>query len=217
MSYHGRLVVEHITRGEKEVEFWLRYAEKLTADERYRLLRGDYSSLVRPFEPEWPAGEWLKVGSNLWIKPEPPAWRRGHYRIPFSVKDWRPRLPRRVPQVFDPPELDEFGEPKKPTPAAIKEARLDGSYTTSHELAVYDEHNDGADDRILDLYAAEAGAKRALGDSERTRERLEEIRKLPTSRRIVELEKLAKERGVDVRDDFKALERRVMRRLDSAA
>lgn len=217
MSYHGRLVVEHITAGEQQVEFWLRHACKLTVEERGRLIRGDYSSLVRPFEPEWEIGEWLKAASNLWIRPEPALWRRGHYRIPFSVKDWRPRLVRRVPQVFDLPELDEFGLPKTPTPAAIADARLDGSYTTSHELAVVDEHNDGVDDRCLELYAAEAGAKRALGDSERTQERLAEIRKLPTSRRIVELQKLAQERGVDVRDDVKAFERRVLRRLDTAA
>ena len=217
MSWLGRLVVEHIDEGERQVEFWLRHSRRLTPEEQHRIIRSDYGSLVRPLEPEWTAGEWLKVASNLWIRPESPLWRRGSYRIPFSVRDFRPRLPRRVPQVFDPPELDEYGAPKQPTPVAIAEARLDGSYTTSHELAVVDEHNDGVDDRTLALYAAEAGAKQALGDSERTERRLKEIRKLPPSRRIIELEKLARERGIDVRDDVKAFERRMMRRLESAA
>lgn len=215
MSWLGRLVVEHIDRAEREVDFWLEHQDRLTREECYRIARGDYGSLIRPFEPEWPAEEWLDVATNLWIRPKPPAWRRGHYRIVFDVRDFRARLPRRVPQVFDPPELDDHGRPLKPTPTAIAEARLIGSYTAAAELAVPDVA-DEPDDKYLELFAAEAGAKRVLGDSLAAQQKLEEIHRLPMSRRIVELMKLADERGIDLRDDVKAFERRARRRLEAA-
>lgn len=212
MSYHGKLVVAHITRGEKAVDRWLRYSRRLTPEERRRITHGDRASLVRPFPPEWEVGAWLEVATNLWIRPEPPMWRREHYRIPFGVRDFRPRLVRRVPQVYDPPELDRWGEPKAPTAQAIAEAREVGNYTTSRELAIPEE-DEAVDDERLELYAAEAGAKRALGDSSRARARLEEIRRLPLGRRIDELTKLAEDRGM--RDDVRAF--RMRRRVQGDA
>lgn len=216
MSWASREVIRDMDWSELEAAFWEKHAAKLTPAERERIVSGDYAALTRPVPPEWTPGEWVAVASNLWIRPEAAVWRRKGYRVAFDVRDFRTRLVRRVPQVMDAPEVDEYGRPMQPTPVSIAEARLDGSYTSAHTLAVQ-EDDEAVGDDALNVYAAEAHAKQALGDSERTQERLAEIKQLPASRRMVELHKLASERGVDVRDDVRAFERRVKRRLGRAA
>lgn len=215
MSFYAQELVAYLNWADRALDFWEQHSDRLTMGEAERVAAGDYGSLVRPLEPTWMPGEWLNIASNLWIKPEPAQWRRNGYRIPFSVRDFRPRLVRRVPQVLDLPELDELGAPIAPTLGAIEAARQDGSYTQARGLAIPDD-NDGVDDHHLALFTAEAAAKRALGDSDATKERLAEIHRLPSSRRITELLKLADERGVDTRDDEKAFERRIRRRLEAA-
>lgn len=131
MSYRGRLVVEHIARGEREVEYWLRFPDRLTPEEKRRITAGDYASIVRPLKPEWVAGEWLKVGNNLHIKPEPAMWRREKYRIPFSVRDFRERLVRRVPPTTTFTRNLKAASDQS-TPETIEESH----YTSSAKLAV---------------------------------------------------------------------------------
>lgn len=131
MSYHGHLVVKHIAAGEKQVAYWLRFADRLTPAEKGRITSGDYASIVRPFEPEWEAGEWLEVGANLHIKPEPAMWRREKYRIPFSVRDFRERLVRRVPPTTN------FSRNPRPVVAQSRpDAAEESHYTSSAKLAV---------------------------------------------------------------------------------
>lgn len=131
MSYHGRLVVEHIARGEREVAYWLRFSARLTPEEKRRITGGDYASIVRPLKPEWEAGEWLKVGSNLHIKPEPAMWKREKYRIPFSVRDFRERLIRRVPPTVT-FNRNQRAASEQSTPETVEES----NYTSSAKLAV---------------------------------------------------------------------------------
>ena len=216
MSWQAQELVAYLNWADLALDFWARHSEKLTLGEAERIAHGDYGALIRPLEPSWPTGEWLGVASNLWIKPEEPMWRRDGYRIHFDVRDFRARLPRRVPQVFDPPTLDKLGRPLPPSRAAVAAARLDGSYTAAHELAVPDT-DDEVEDKFLDLFSAEAGAKRVLGDSDATKARLDEIKRLSPSRRLMELQKLASERGLDVRDEVRAFERRLKRRIEKAA
>ncbi len=89
-------------------------------------------------------------------------------------------------------EYGEGGEPTEPEPEPVDSLTMEG-------------------------YAAEATARRVQGDDERVRAELGRIAALPSRSRMAELHKLASDRGVDVRDDVKAFERRVRRRLERAA
>lgn len=138
MSYYGRQAIRAIEAGEKEIEFWLRYARRLTREERQRIARGDYASIVRPLEPEWQVGDWLRAASNLRIQVAGMRWRRDQYRTSFHIQDFRARMPRRVPPMFEAPELDAQGYPIEHDKEAIAAATEDGNYTPAVELAVSD-------------------------------------------------------------------------------
>jgi hypothetical protein len=121
-----------------EADFWEKWASRLNPEERKGIVQGDSGVIRRPVEPEWPALEWMQLASNFWIKPHRPKFTHKGWRITFDIRDFRVRMPRRVPQMFEPPELDSFGDPIPPTPDAIESARLEGNYTSSAELAVPD-------------------------------------------------------------------------------
>ena len=234
MSWLARQTLADIAWSELEVEFWERHADRLTLDERSRIAHGDRRSLHRPIEPEWSTEDWLPVASNLWIKPAEamvresrqvyltPTGRRARatYIIPFSVRDHRPRLIRRNPHAVDfaaiKGGLDEYGTPRQVSEQDGAEAEEASHYTSSSARAIPDA-GEAIDREAQELYAAEAAVKRARGDSDQVRDELERIKRLPARSRIIELHKLASERGVDVRDEVKAFERRMMRRLDQAA
>jgi hypothetical protein len=135
-SYPGWTALRVIVEREREIERWQRYARRLTPEERRRIASGDDSPIIRPLEPEWKEGDWLKAASNLRIRVAGVRWRRSQYRTSFDVQDFRARLPRRVPQMFEPPDLDEHGNPIDPDDAAIEQARLEGNYTAAAALAV---------------------------------------------------------------------------------
>lgn len=134
----GRDVLRHIAEKEAIIELWAPHAKTLSPEERQWIAAGYYGVIERPIEPEWQAGDWLEVASNLRIKVTGKTWHRNTYRTTFDVQDFRPRLPRRTPPVFELGEKDEHGIPKAPTRAAIAEATLSGNYTASHALAVPD-------------------------------------------------------------------------------
>lgn len=136
MSSIGLKAIRAIEAGEKEIAFWGRYEERLTREERQRIAADDYRPIVRPLEPGWKRGQELKAASNLTLIVEGVRWRRDSYRTAYSVRDFRPRFPRRVPSMYEPPELNDDGNPIPPSAAAIEAARLDGSYTASHSLSV---------------------------------------------------------------------------------
>lgn len=146
----GRDVVRELDRLEDDARFWARWTDRLHPDEARAIANGDIGVIKRPIEPEWPVGEWLKVASNLWIKPAKARYypRPRSWRITFDMRDFRVHLVKRVPQMFEPPELDDFGVPIEHDPEAVERARLDGSYTAAAELAVPE------DDESIDDFTA---------------------------------------------------------------
>lgn len=91
--------------------------------------------------------------------------RKGLHSARYRVLDERPTLPRRVPGMFEPPELDQDGFPVPHTKEAIAAATIDGNYTQSPEQAV-----SGTADEVDIEYRAILGVKsrvkRVEGESE---------------------------------------------------
>lgn len=154
----GWSFIRELDRLYDDAEFWERYADRLHPDEAAAIAEGDIGILKRPVEPTWTAGEWLEVRSNLWMRPHKPKFTHRGWRITFDLRDFRTHLVRRVPPMFDPPELDSYGEPIPPRAGAIMRARLDGSYTASHELAV-PEDDEAPDPIEIDDYRASRESK----------------------------------------------------------
>jgi len=122
-------VLAVLAEREREAVFWGRHDKILTREEKRRLAKGEVGLIVRPVEPGWKVGERLQVARNLTIEVAGVRWSRERYLTTFSVQDFRPLFVRRAVPVFDPPALDEHGEPLPPNEKAIADARLDGSYT----------------------------------------------------------------------------------------
>lgn len=186
MSYFGLKAIRAIEAGEKEVAFWRRYKDRLTREERQRIGADDYRPIVRPLEPAWKPGQELKAASNLTLTVEAVRWTRDCYRTSFSVRDFRPRFPRRVPQMYEPPELNEQGDPVAPSATAIEAARLDGSYTASHALsvpssgeAVGDDHQNewamSSRTRFAEQKNAERSEERGRRDARRVAQGIREL------------------------------------------
>jgi hypothetical protein len=129
-------VLAVLSRREREADFWLRHADALTREERRKIAKGEIGLLVRPVEPSWTAGDRLEVARNLTIEVTAVRWKRDGYVTTFSVQDFRPLFVRRAVPVFDPPALDEHGDPLPPTEKAIADARVDGNYTRDAGRAV---------------------------------------------------------------------------------
>jgi hypothetical protein len=134
----GRGVTE-----KQERAFWLRYKVKLTQEERRRLVNGDHAISRARAEhlpaPRLPQGEWIEVRSNYAVKLGPRIQTEKTYRYEVTHRrDFRARIPRRTPSVFDVPDLDDSGNPIPPTSDAITEATETGNYTSSHALSVPD-------------------------------------------------------------------------------
>ncbi len=127
------IVAEH----EALLHAWEHYGTRLTQEEARAIAAGDYSAIVRPFEPQWVVGTFLAVARSLEIKVrsvhEDP---RGLWLTRFDVRDFRAKVPRRTPSIYDAPELDELGYPIEPTREAIERARITGNYTAAQALAV---------------------------------------------------------------------------------
>jgi hypothetical protein len=122
-------VLAAIAKGELEAAYWERHADSLTKPEKRRIAKGEAGVVVRPVEPGWKVGDKLPVARNLTIEVTGVRWRRDGYLTTFSIQDFRPLFVRRAVPVFDPPALDEYGDPLPPNEKAIADARLDGNYT----------------------------------------------------------------------------------------
>lgn len=89
MGWIARQVIEHLDRGEVEVEWWMRYELRLTPAELKRIRRDDYSAIVRPLQPGFTAG-WLEIGPRLSVRIDEPEIRRGKWRARIvHVRDFR--------------------------------------------------------------------------------------------------------------------------------
>lgn len=91
MSSLGRQVVELIDAGYVRGEWWLRYADRLTKQERDRIRGGDVGPIVRPLEPAWRPGQWLEAGPKLSVRIEAVRFaRRDTYKTVIGqVVDYR--------------------------------------------------------------------------------------------------------------------------------
>lgn len=138
MSHYGQLVVEHMDRLQVDADFWEKWMDRLHPDERRFLVNGWIGQIKRPVEPTWAVGEWMEVATNFWVKPAKPRFTHRGWRIALEFKDFRVRLMRRVPAMYELPELDDLGYPIAHDKEAIDAATEDGNYTASHALAVPD-------------------------------------------------------------------------------
>lgn len=129
-------VIAHIDSLQEDADFWVRWIDRLHPDERGAIARGEIGVVKRPFSPDWIVGEWMEVASNLWLKPQAPRYTHRGWRIAFDLRDFRARLPRRTPGMYEPPELDHLGYPIAHDKEAIDAATEDGNYTPAHALAV---------------------------------------------------------------------------------
>jgi hypothetical protein len=211
VSWPGRRCLEHLDRGEREVAYWQRHARKLTAEERRRISHGDYSSIVRPLPPEWVVGAWLAVAADLEIRPEEPLWRRGSYRIPFGVRDFRVRLLRRAPRMAE-AQLDSEGRPLEPGPTAVAAARLDGSYTRSYRDAVPDA-GDAVDDETLERFAREAGKLGELRELIEHPQRVFARDELRKRNKLRKLQREARAKGIDITPELDRAIREIQSKL----
>jgi hypothetical protein len=91
VSSLGRQVIELIDAGYVRGEWWLRYADRLTKQERDRIRAGDFGPIVRPLEPTWWPGKWLDAGPKLSVRVESVRFaRRDTYKTTIGqVVDYR--------------------------------------------------------------------------------------------------------------------------------
>lgn len=195
--------------------------------EGQRIRSGDYSPLIREYEPRMQEGHSIVVawersrpyadheeGTVFRTTARPVLWititskvrrARGGWAVRFDVNDTRDKTEylRRVPPAQGADNATE------------EEAHLASNYTSDTRVAIEAvpivPHED------LERFAAEARVANIVQDSEQVEQRLARIVELPARDRLVALHKLASDRGVDVRDDVKAFERRLLRRLGKAA
>lgn len=100
-------------------------------------------------------------------------------------------------------------------PAEEERARQESAYTTDPSEAV--DLLEVVDDETLRRQTDEARQVETLREHVKVGERVQAIESLPPVERVIALAELARERGLDCRDDIKALERRLQRRLGMAA
>lgn len=216
----------------------MRQAEKAEASgellpwERTRIREGDHSPLIRGKEPALEVGKSLiaaweysrrqadpSTGQVITSPAAPSLWvtvtrkvrrAKGGWSIHFDVTDKRheTRYMRRTPPAYAPSheEVKEISD---------EEVHIASNYTGDARASVEPVPVIPEDD--LNHYAAEARVATILRDSDQTERRLAEIAALPARERLMALHKFASDRGVDVRDDVKAFERRLLRRLGKAA
>jgi hypothetical protein len=111
---------------------------------------------------------------------------------------------RRVPQGGEPPALNRFNEPIRPTPAAIKAARIDGGYCSSHALAVPDSAEE-VDIETQARFAEQSSANVRVVHAERVAKK--EIKTVSQKLRRVQGE--AARKGVDIGPDVLDIRKRV--------
>lgn len=179
MSYYGRQCVRELDRLEADAEFWVKFAERLHPDEVRAVVAGDIGIIKRPLKPEWAVGEWMELASNFWIKPHEPKFTHRGWRITYDIRDFRVRLVRRVPAMFEPPDLDALGYPIEHDVEAIKAATQDGNYTSAAALAVPEKRGDGSAESVPADYdnVVQMQAKERWTDFKRQERAEEQARK----------------------------------------
>lgn len=145
---------------EREAEYWDYYRAELAPREKRSIQAGAFS-VLRPQPPAWERGDQLEVASRLTVTVESVDDTAKGFRTTFCVRNDRPIFPRRVPGVFDPPEVDEYGTPVPPTAEAIARARIDGNYTSSKAQSVPGTE-DEMDDALHARIHGEADAENAI-------------------------------------------------------
>lgn len=227
----GRDVVAYIDRRWREAQ----RVGRIHPWERSRILAGDYTPILRELEPDFAIGgkyilSWSRsrrhadpdTGQVFCPPPEPRFLieitakdRKAHggWAVRFDIYDRRDpqRLPRRLPPVYS-HDLMVVDQQKEPDP---EDTREESAYTTDPRAAV--DSAASVDDASLEEFRIDAEIKRALGDGELVEQQLARIKCLPSRQRMAALHKLASDRGIDVRSDVKAFERRLLRRLGKAA
>lgn len=198
MSERARAVIRRLDRLELEAEQrdWARWASELTPKEKRNISDGIYHAFRRPFEPEFTAGTWLRVKDKLHVRIADVQLHKGDYRCRIDkVRD------NRSNRIYMPHYRED----------------VEMATTLDVRAAANPPEPEGVDREWLDRFAEDAAVARAASDRERTEQNLGDIKELPARDRMAALHKLASDRGVDVRDDVKAFERRVLRRLGKAA
>lgn len=195
--------------------------------EAARIRGGDYAAIIRELEPAFMPGgrhvvSWSRphahydemLGQAIRVPREPAMWAVVGQPIRKARGGWAVPLL----EVVDRREPRRFIRRKPPVMATTVDDR------TAHEQSNYQSSPVDAvdelmavDDDDLAVFTAEAAVKRVLADHGNVEQKLAEIKHLPPRRRAIELMKLADDRGVDLRDDLRAFERRLQRRLGRAA
>lgn len=234
MSYPGWQAIRAIERGEQEVEYWLPFQACLTPAERSRIAHGDVGSIIRPLKPEWePAkGEewpWLDVASNVQLQPKPAVFRRGSYRVAFTLRDFRPHFMRRAPHDREPSKpkrrknepSERYAErvtawreqrAKPPTADVIEAARVDGNYTSAYVLAV-PESEEEVENRHLERFTAEAHSRDEIRELVEHPERVQERDLLRKQNKLRKLQAEAKRLRVDISPELNAAIEAVQRKI----
>lgn len=213
MSWHGRRVITHLTRGEREVEWWLDYSDRLTREERQRIAAGDYSAIVRPIWQTWKKGDWLTAASNLVIQiGETRTKRRGEVTDIVHVRDFRVRRPRRTPGMFEPPETDSAGVPIPHDAAAIAKASEDGNYTASAALGV-PEDDDAVPRDYQEQITKEAGERGRLREMVEHPERIVDQDQRRKQNKLRKLQAEARKKGIDITPELDGAIREIQAKL----
>lgn len=210
-------VVHAFERGEREVALWTRHSDRLTQEEKRAVADGEMPVIVRPLEPHWKVGDWLKVVENLDLRVTLVTWmQRGFYRTEYVARDFRPAFMRRVPPVTtEEPAFDIYGDPIEATSQAIEAARADGSYSRSYGLAVPDSAEE-IDAPMQEAYGRQARRNFGIVQAERLAKR--DIRSVSQKLRRVQGEAIRK--GIDISSDVKEIRHQVEgleRKLSEAA
>jgi hypothetical protein len=167
----------------------------LTQEQRFLIFRGVTPPITFPGEKPCPAekGDVKYLSSTVSIEVlEVIRGRKGEHVIRYLLRDLRPNLLRRAPQVHT-PEKDETGQIKPPTAADIESARLESSYTHSARDAVPSagEALPEVDQKLISMRARAKLAERKRTEEDDRRE----FRALTSS--IKETAVMMKRQGID--------------------
>jgi hypothetical protein len=198
---------------------------RLTREQRVEIFAGNYPRIAFPGDRPCPVGPGdvhrLSAKVSIAVLGVRRHRKTGEHILQYAVRDDRPRLLRSGVRDFDFDAIrrsyDEHGMPAEPDAEVIERARVEGAYTTSPRAALPGEP-EAVDDDTLRRHTADAQERFA----EHRQSRIAELRRrhadLPPEARLAELRQLAREQGIEVRSEIKAIERRldaITRRLEN--
>jgi hypothetical protein len=147
---------------------------KLTREQRFLLMRGTCPRLAFPADKplDVEKGSVVKLSKQVEIVITGiTRTKKGEKTLEYVLRDLRPNLLRRTPQVHQ-PETDSEGYVRPPQDADIEAARLDSSYTHSPHGAISDagEAVPEVDQAKLTIAARSRWAQKTDRAEERARE-----------------------------------------------